>query len=387
MFLSNERAKQLYNQAGGPVFVYDRVGLKERAKELMGLDMPFGLTVRYAVKANSFPEIIKLFDAEGLHFDASSGYEADMLMDLGVNGSKISLSSQQSAHNLPELLKKGVRYVATSMHQLELFSAAAGEGTEVALRINPGVGDGHSNRTNTGGVTSSYGIWYEYLDKALGFAKHNRITINRLHLHIGSGADRSIWANVMDIALDLLRQMPEVTMLDIGGGYKVSRAAHEHETDMRVVGEVFAEKLQVFYDETGRQIKLEIEPGNWLVTHAGILLAEVVDIVDTGEEGYNFLRLNTGMNDFIRAAMFGAWHELIIMNDSKQREEYVVVGHCCESSDVFTTVVGNPELIEPRLLNKASIGDLIAILDTGSYCAHWSTKGYNSFPSAKEVLI
>jgi diaminopimelate decarboxylase len=388
MWLSNEQATELVAKYGSPVFVYSKSQLQLRAKELCKLSMPFGLTIRYAVKANSHSEIVKLFSDMGLHFDASSSYEAAMLLSQGVPGEKISLSSQQSAHNLSELLVAGVQYVATSLHQLELFIAADTRGSTVGLRVNPAIDHaGQNNRLSTGGVAASFGLWHEYIEAALALAKSNQVTIDRLHTHIGSGANPAIWASAMDTSLDIVRQMPDVTVLDFGGGYKVSRAAGEHETDMQRVGAIFIEKLQAFADETGRELKLEIEPGTWLVAHGGILLAQVDDIVDTGSDGYTFLRVNTGMNDFIRPAMYGAQHELQVINDSNEEATYVVTGHCCETSDVLTPMPGDPEHVAARKTHKAAIGDVIAIADTGAYCASMSTKQYNAFPSAKEAFV
>lgn len=67
--------------------------------------------------------------------------------------------------------------------------------------------------------------------------------------------------------------------------------------------------------------------------------------------------------------------------------KYVVVGHCCESGDLFTCAPGDPEAILPRLLHAARIGDLVSIEAAGAYCASMSTKNYNSFPEAPEVLL
>lgn len=66
---------------------------------------------------------------------------------------------------------------------------------------------------------------------------------------------------------------------------------------------------------------------------------------------------------------------------------YVVVGHCCESGDLFTCAPGDPEVIQERLLNTAAIGDLVSIEAAGAYCSSMSTKNYNSFPEAPEVLL
>jgi diaminopimelate decarboxylase len=191
----------------------------------------------------------------------------------------------------------------------------------------------------------------------------------------------------MDDALAIARRMPNVATLDIGGGFKVSRFTGEKEADMPAIAAMFAERLQAFATETSRQLRLEIEPGTWLVAHAGILLVEVVDIVDTGKDGYTFLRCNTGLNDIIRPAMYGAQHRIAVLNNATEQAEYIVVGHCCETSDILTPAPGDPEEIAPRQLNKAAIGDLIAIADTGAYCHTFATTGYNAFPSAPKVFI
>jgi diaminopimelate decarboxylase len=385
--ISEQQARELVQQHGAPLYIYSRQMLQDRAAQLNDLPLPYGWTVRYAVKANPHPEIIRLLTDAGLAFDASSSFEATALLDMGIAGDQISLSSQQPAHNLPDILGNGVRYVATSMHQLRLFANAAGQGSSVGLRVNPGVGDGHSNRTNTGGMASSFGLWHEYLPQALDFARERGISITRLHVHIGSGANPNMWGEVIDIALQLVAQMPDVTTLDIGGGFKISRAIGEQEADIPAISAIFAQHLTDFAEATGRQLHLEIEPGTWLVGHAGLLLAEVVDIVDTGVGGYTFLRLNTGMNDLIRPAMYGAQHAITILNDSSQKMAYVVVGHNCETGDILTPAPYNPEAILPRRMNKAAIGDLVCIADVGAYGAAMAARHYNAYPSALQVFV
>lgn len=383
-------AQQFHDLAaehGSPLHVYDTTRLQAQARQLRALSLPFGLTVRYAVKANPHPTIIGLFAEQGLHFDASSSYEAAQLLGLGIAGEHVSLSSQQPAHNLPELLQAGVRYVATSLHQLELFTAVDGHPRTVGLRVNPGLGLGHSNRLTTGGPGASFGLWHEHLPNALAFAKQHGIVVDRLHVHVGTGGDPSKWGDIMDAALAIAAQVPSVTTLDIGGGFKIAYTAGDTAADMPQIATVFSQKLTAFARETGRQLHLEIEPGRWLVAQSGYLVAEVVDIVDTGASGFTFLRTNTGMNDFLRPAMYGAQHNIQVLNESKEQADYIVVGHCCETSDILTPAPHDPEGLQPRTLNKASIGDLLVISDVGAYCSAMSTKGYNAFPSAQEVFV
>lgn len=370
-----------------PRFEYSRSAIIEKINQLTSLSVPYGLVVRYALKANPHPEIIKVMRDNEVHFDASSSYEAELLLKAGVAGHQISLSSQQSAHNLSELLEAGVLYVATSFKQLQQFLEINNRPNTVGVRINPLMGSGHNNRTNTGGVNSSFGIWHEYGEQVRELVAAHGVVIDRLHIHIGSGADPYVWGQVMEQALDIAREYESVTSLNIGGGYKVHRYDEEVEADMNAIFTTFSEKLLSFQEETGRALQLEIEPGTYFIAHAGTLVATIDDIVDTGKYGHTFLRLNTGMNDFLRTTLYGAQHKIEIINDETETMPYIVVGHNCESGDIFTTEKGDPESVEPRVLKKAKIGDIVHIYDAGAYCASMRAKGYNSFPDAEEVMV
>jgi diaminopimelate decarboxylase len=370
-----------------PRFEYSKKAILERIAYLTGLGAPHGCTVRYAMKANSHADILKLMHDGGVDFDASSSFEAETLLRSGVIGSRISLSSQQSPHNLTELLSAGVLFVATSFKQLQIFLETTNRPATVGIRINPLMGSGHNNRTNTGGVNSSFGIWHEYGERVREMTTAAGVTIDRLHIHIGSGADPFVWGQVMEQALDIAREYPTVTSLNIGGGYKVHRYDDEIEADMKAIFKTFTEKLAAFHSETNRALHLEIEPGTYFIAHAGTLVATIDDIVDTGKYGHTFLRLNTGMNDFLRTTLYGAQHKIEVINSETEEQPYVVVGHNCESGDIFTTEKGDPESIEPRLLKKARIGDTVHIYDVGAYCASMRARGYNSFPDAEEVMV
>ena len=62
-----------------------------------------------------------------------------------------------------------------------------------------------------------------------------------------------------------------------------------------------------------------------------------------------------------RVPMYGIQEPIYIINDSKETEECVMVGHCCESSDILTCKLHDQETVEPREFNTASIGDLVVI--------------------------
>jgi diaminopimelate decarboxylase len=381
-----DAAQKLIAEHDSPLYVYDKAWLEDRAQQLLEANKPANCTIRFAVKANPHPEIIRLFAKTGMEFDASSEFEATNLIDLGISAEKISLSSQQPPKDMRTVLESGVRFVATSLHQLDMVGRSGWQG-ELGVRINPGMGSGHNNRTTTGGVSASFGIWHEYIPNVLEWQKSSGCTISRLHVHVGSGANSEVWRSVMQNALSIVAQMPSVQTLDIGGGYKVARVEDEKETDMGQVMDVFRDELRQFEQKTGRKLALEIEPGTWLVANSGVLLSTIVDIVDTGADGFTFLKLDTGMNDLLRPALYGAQHPITVLNVAEETLDYVVVGHNCESGDILTPAPGDPESILPRKLNKASIGDIVMIGGVGAYAASMRAIGYNAFPEAQEVLV
>lgn len=390
-FLSEDQVRSRADQQGTPLFVYSRSELTVAADKILGFAelMPFGCTPRYAVKANEHPEILKLFDTKGLYFDTSSSFEAENCMKVGISGSKILLSSQQLPDNLGELLDKGIQFTATSLHQLEVFYKTA-PGKTAGVRINPGMGHGFNNRNTTGGVSTGFGIWHEYIPEILQVAAAHQSSIERLHMHIGTGSDPVKWVEAVKICLNIVKQLPDVTKLDIGGGFKAAYMQGDAETDMQAVGGEIAALVQDFADQTGRKLRIEIEPGRFLVVHAGSIIAKVIDMTDTGKNGYKFIRTNTGMTEILRPAIYGAQHQLVIVSKSGRPatyDDFVVVGHCCESSDCLTVAKDDPEQVEPRHLRIPEIGDYLVIEAAGAYCASMATVGYNAFPKAPEVMI
>ena len=163
--------------------------------------------------------------------------------------------------------------------------------------------------------------------------------------------------------------------------------SYEYSTDILTVGEPVKNELEHFFQSTGRKLHLEIEPGTFLVANAGSLLSTVQDIVSTKPLGHEFIKLDSGMTEVLRPSLYGAQHPIVVLKDSEETSEYIIVGHCCESGDLFSCAPGEPEALKERKLKKVEIGDLVCIDGSGAYCAGMSTKNYNSFPEAPEVLI
>ena len=387
-FLSQEQARAIAKKWGTPVYVYDQKALEAKAKAALEFPNAFGLTVRYAMKAAPNAAILRLFESLGLSIDAGSGYEAQRALLAGIAPDKICISSQEYPKDLTELYEAGVQFNACSLHQIERFGESL-PGCSVGLRFNPGIGSGGSKKTNVGGPASSFGIWHECLPQVQSLIERHRLKVVRIHTHIGSGSDPEVWQRVALLSLGLVHSFPEVTVLNLGGGYKVGRMPDEVSTDLQIVGEPIRKAFQDFAQTTQRQLHLEIEPGTFLLANSGALLTTVQDIVHTGDQGFNFVKLDGGMTDILRPTLYGAQHPIAIIpeHSTQARSDYIVVGHCCESGDLITCAPDSPDVLQARSLTKAAIGDLCLIGGAGAYCSSMSAKNYNSFPEVPEVLL
>jgi len=400
--ITEELAKKLVSYYNTPFFVYSQTLLEQQADKALSFPNAYGLTVRYAMKANSNRNILKIFLNKGIHFDASSGYEAWRAIYSGIPPNKILLTSQQPectekdgmyvcSLTLEDLIKRGVNFNACSLNQLERYGNLF-PNSEVSLRINPGIGSGHSNKTNTGGPSSSFGIWHEQIYEALKLAKKYSLQIIRLHTHIGSGHDPKVWEKVALMSLNsgkkFLDAGHDLRILNLGGGYKVARVNHEKSTDLQECGEAVKQSFINFAAETGRELHLEIEPGTFLVANQGCLITKIIDVKSTPK--YNFIIVDSGMTENTRPSLYGAQHPITIIPQDKTKrkiKKYIVSGHECESGSIWTTAKNDPKSLEPRELLEAKIGDLLVVGGTGAYCSSMSTKNYNSFPEAAEILI
>lgn len=385
-FLTKDQANTIASDFQTPVYVYSQEKLEEAADNFLAFPSAFWHSVRYAMKANPNMNILKLFNKKGILVDCSSEHEAYRAIAAGYEPSDLQISGQETPSNLSDLLDKWVKIVATSLNQIELIWNLK-SGTEIWVRINPGMSSWAFTAISTGGLVSGFWIWHEYIDEIKETAQKNNIKITKIHIHIGSENTPESWVNSANIGLDFVLQFPDVTSLDLWGWFKKAIMPYEQDADLKSIWKAVAEKFEEFYDKTGRKIHIEVEPGKAMVIQSCSVIAKVDDIVDTGNNWYKFIRTTTGMTEMPRVSMYGVQQPIHILNNSKTQSEYVVIGHCCESGDLLTPKLYHNESVEPVLLNDPQIWDTIVFEGTWAYNASMSMKNYNSFPETGELLL
>ena len=184
-------------------------------------------------------------------------------------------------------------------------------GKPITLRINPGFGHGHSQKTNTGGSHSKHGIWHEQLDDCIERATKFSLRITGLHMHIGSGTDLEHLSQVCG-ALEkaALAIGPSITSISAGGGLPIAYRDGQEFVDIDAYYGLWNATRHRLAIQFGHSIGLEIEPGRYLVAESGYLVTEIRAIKTTGEN--TFYLLDAGFNNLARPILYGAYHPMSI---------------------------------------------------------------------------
>jgi diaminopimelate decarboxylase len=372
--------------------VYDAAAIERQVAALRQFDV-----IRFAQKANSNTHILKLMKRLGVMVDSVSLGEIERALAAGFtpgvhNGHAeiVFTADLLDRSTLPRVAELGIPVNCGSIDMLDQLGAVS-PGHPVWLRINPGFGHGHSNKTNTGGEHSKHGIWHTDLPLALAAVRANGLTLVGLHMHIGSGVDYSHLQEVCGAMVALVETVKaegmDLQAISAGGGLSVPYQAGEAQIDTAHYFSLWDGARQEVAQLLGHAITLELEPGRYLVAESGVLVTEVRATKQMGNNP--FVMVDAGFSDLARPSMYGSFHgmELIHADGTPvigALQDTVVGGPLCESGDVFTQGEGGVVLTRP--LPQARVGDLLVLHDTGAYGASMSSN-YNTRPLIPEVLI
>ncbi|HYR52108.1 MAG TPA: diaminopimelate decarboxylase [Candidatus Dormibacteraeota bacterium] len=394
--LERESLEAIASRVGTPFYFYDGDWLRDSAARFASAALGQGSAARYAMKANSSRKILELMREQGFWIDAVSGNEVLRARRAGFPGGPeppvILLTSDVFRDNaLETVLRERVTPNVGSPGMLEELRAAGYRGP-VAVRVNPGFGQGHVDATDTGGPSSKHGIWPDRLADVRRRAKESGLTITLLHAHVGTGPallefDMNV-NRLVEFFRALLPEFADASAVSLGGGiphpYRPGDAAYDP-ASLRSLLERAVRDLSA---AARRPIRVEIEPGRFLVAGGAVLVTRVKDVKETRANergpGHTFVMVDAGFCDLVRPALYGAYHGIEVLGARAGRapEPLVVAGPLCESGDVFTR--GEQELLEPRSMPRPDPGDLLALHDAGAYGASMSSN-YLSIGRAAEV--
>ncbi len=377
---------------GTPLWVYDAAVITRQIQSLRQFDV-----VRFAQKANANTHILRLMRSQGVVVDAVSLGEIERALAAGfrpgvhAGHAEIVFTADLLDHaTLARVVELGIPVNCGSIDMLDQLGAVS-PGHPVWLRINPGFGHGHSNKTNTGGEHSKHGIWHGDLGQACNRVKANGLSLQGLHMHIGSGVDyahlQEVCGAMVALVAAVQAQGLDLHAISAGGGLSIPYQAGDAGIDTAHYFSLWNAARKTIAQALGHAVTLELEPGRYLVAESGVLVSEVRATKTMGSNP--FVMVDAGFSDLMRPAMYGSYHGMDIIHAdgllaTGPLQATAVAGPLCESGDVFTQ--GEGGVLLKRELPEAKVGDLLVLHDTGAYGASMSSN-YNTRPLIPEVLL
>ena len=362
-------AETLAREHGTPLFVYDRTRFAENARRLQGALARTGLPfrVRFALKANPFPEILEAFRGLGapgspdsIGIDACSPGEVERAIECGWQPDEISYTGTNlSERDLDVLLAHGVHLNLDAISQIQRFGRRA-PGAAIGIRIDPAVGAGYNAHLEySGDRPTKFGIGLERLDEAVAAAARHDLTIDTVHFHAGSGwlADGlpGFEAALLPAveAVERLRAAGcPIAEVNVGGGLGVPARQEERAVDVDAYAATLARHLGPL------DVTVACEPGDYLSKDGGILLGEVVTV--ERRRDVTFVGLDIGWNVNCAYFIYRYAQELVPCRhpDAPRTEIVTVAGHINEAGDVFA---------EEYPMARVEEGEIVALLNAGGY--------------------
>ena len=369
---------------GTPFYVYSCATLTRHfqlfEEALAGLDH----LICFAMKSNSNQAVLTHLAGLGAGMDVVSAGEYLRAKAAGVPGARIVFSGVgKMADEMRLALQGGIRqFNVESVPELELLSSVAsglGLSAPITIRVNPDVDARTHEKIATGKSENKFGIPIAHAREVYARAAAlPGIEVIGIDVHIGSQLTELepfelAYTKVAELTRTLRADGHDIRRLDLGGGlgipYERANTAPPLPTDYgalirRTVGDL--------------DVEVEIEPGRLISGNAGLLVSGVIYVKEG--DGRDFLILDAAMNDLIRPAMYGAWHDIVPVTEpvaGVEQRAFDIVGPVCETGDTFA---------RQRAMPPVAPGDLVAFRSAGAYGAVMASE-YNTRPLIPEILV
>jgi diaminopimelate decarboxylase len=375
--LSNEILLKAAREFSTPLYVYDEERIHFQYAKLIHAFQKSDVSIFYACKALSNINVLRIFRDLGAGIDCVSLNEVQFALKAGVDPSKIIFTPNSvSFDDYTEAVSIGVNINIDNLEILQQFGTVYGNTYPVVVRINPHILAGGNIKISTGHIDSKFGISIDQVDQILDIKKQTGLAIKGLHLHTGSEIKEvDVFLNGLNLLLELSNQFEELTVIDLGGGFKIPYKPDEKGVDIGQLGEKLFERLDQFQHSNNRKFQIWFEPGKFLVSEAGYFLTKANIIKENPTR--HFIGVDSGFNHLIRPMFYDAYH--IIDNISNARgplKTYNVVGNICET-DTFAW---------DRELPEVHAGDILMFKNAGAYGFEMSSR-FNSRTRPAEVIV
>ena len=355
-----------------PFHIYDEAGIRANVKRLQeAFAWNEGFREYFAVKALPNPVIMQLLFESGCGMDCSSMTELLLARAIGVTGSDVMFSSNDTPAGEFQLAREmDVLINLDDITHIDFLAENGGIPKTVCLRFNPG-GEfllGNTIMGNPG--EAKYGMTREQLSQ--GVKKLISLGATEFGLHaflVSNTTDDDYYPalakKLFKTAVELHEETgANFTFVNLSGGIGIPYRPYEKETDIRYIGEEVKHQYDRIVAPSGLKLRIFTELGRYITGPFGYLVTRAIHKKETHKK---YIGVDACAVNLMRPAMYGAYHHITVMGKETAplTNVYDVVGSLCENNDKFAV---------DRPLPKTEPGDLLVIHDTG---AHGFAMGYN----------
>ena len=366
LHLGQQNLAELVKSAGTPTFVYDASRIATNLERIhTALDKhEVEHDIFFALKANRYLPLVtflKLIGRCGL--DVCSPNEMRLGRQLGFREEQIVYTNTSVSNEDIEWIARHPR-VHVNVDSLSTLRRLARRcpGRSIGLRINPQMGVAyHDHLTYSGDKITKFGIYEDRFIEALALASELGVPVNTLHFHMGSGymtSDLAQFDQVLSRVHQFVEQCPTVKTLDIGGGLGVPMRPEDEGLDLDQWATVVARHAR------NMGVKIQLEPGDYLLKDAGVLLVEINTVEE--KRGTLFVGVNAGFNMQNSYAYYDMPYAFAPLRHDPAAPivQLTIAGNINEAIDVFG------EEIE---MHRPVEGDYLAIVNAGGYGSSMSS--------------
>jgi len=336
----------------------------------------------YAMKANPSPIILQSLLDQEIGVDVCSVQELKLALKVGIKPNRISLCPfVPSVEELKFFSDSGCNIDLDSIEDLKLWAKLKAGSRQIGLRVNPDVKAGFHSHCSSGLWSSKFGIPIDELQNAFEIARNKGLSINGLHIHIGSSSydPKPYIMAIEKIFRFITEQGLILSYINIGGGWGVPFSSQdEFETHEHFPLNEYAKSISNLMDvyQISKTLEIRAEPGEYIVGPCGFLVCKVRRILFRTKNGkrHKIAVLDGGSYLYPGPSLYGSDNYIILLNrDEHKKELQILAGRSMLAGDIF-----GPE----RKLASLEPGDIIAIGVAGAYSQIKSTN-FNLLPKAK----
>jgi len=370
--------REIAKNRATPFYCYSKKAITENYNNFSNSFKKIDVKICFSLKSNSNLSILKILSNLGAGADVVSEGELKKALKANIEANNIVFSGVgKTEEEISFAIKNHCLQInVESLSELDRVNTIAGKignKQKVALRINPDVDPNTHGKITTGKIENKFGISVnDAFNIFKNSSEYKNIILDGIAFHIGSNINEiKPFEDSFQTTNKLLQNLSDINIpiktIDIGGGVGIENVNFSYAD--------YSNLISKYFDTSQKQII--IEPGRSISANTGILVSKILYIKKTEER--KFIIIDAGMNDWMRAALYDAQHEVVPIEQKQSKDsiETMIVGPICETTDQF---ISSKEYFEVKE------GEYLAILNTGAYGSSMSSN-YNVRPLLEEVMI